>query len=79
MTLEKACHIISDLVPNIMSFDIYQAKLVAKLQPSVKHTGLSLGDRSCISLGMILNAPIYTADKIWAKLQLDGVEIKLIR
>lgn len=79
MTLEKAWFIISDMVPNIMSFDTYQAKLVTKLQPYVKHKGLSLGDRSCITLGMILDAPIYTADKIWAKLHLDGVEIKLIR
>jgi len=40
---------------------------------------LSLGDRACITLGIKLQAPIYTADKIWAKLKLNNADIKLIR
>jgi PIN domain nuclease of toxin-antitoxin system len=40
--------------------------------------GLSLGDRACLALGIVLKAPVYTADKSWKKLKL-GVPIHLIR
>jgi len=46
--------------------------LCASLKKSTKHLGLSLGDRACISLGIKLSFPIYTADKLWAELKLDG-------
>jgi PIN domain nuclease of toxin-antitoxin system len=37
------------------------------------------GDRACIALGIKMALPIYTADKVWASLELEGVEIILIR
>jgi PIN domain nuclease of toxin-antitoxin system len=70
---------ITDIICTILPFDIEQAQYVAELQPHVQHKGLSLGDRACIALGMKLQAPIYTADKIWSELQLTNVDIKLIR
>lgn len=71
--------LIRDVVGAIVPFDIEQAKLVAELQPRTQHQGLSLGDRACIALGIRLKTPIYTADMIWAKLKLDGADIRLIR
>jgi ribonuclease VapC len=47
--------------------------LITKTRP-----GLSLGDRACLALGIVLRAPVYTADKSWKKLKL-GVPIHLIR
>jgi ribonuclease VapC len=42
--------------------------------------GISLGDKYCLALGMLLNKPIYTADKIWKKWEDQlGLEIKLVR
>ncbi len=76
---EEALGLITDIITVIVPFDVEQAACVAKLQSKVKHKGLSLGDRACIALGIKLQAPIYTADRVWAELQLDGVEIKLIR
>jgi ribonuclease VapC len=37
-----------------------------------------LGDRACLALGIVLKAPIYTADKAWKNLKL-GVRIHVIR
>jgi hypothetical protein len=40
--------------------------------------GLSLGDRSCLAAGIVMDAKVSTADTAWAKLNL-GIEIHLIR
>ena len=34
---------------------------------------------ACIALGIKLQLPIYTADRVWKELQLEGTDIKLIR
>lgn len=40
--------------------------------------GLSLGDRLCLALGLRLDAPVITADRLWAELDLP-IEVVLIR
>ncbi len=67
------------LISEIISFDEEQAFLAAELRKHTKNQGLSLGDRACISLGMKMNLPVYTADRVWQNLQLNNLEIKLIR
>lgn len=54
------------------------AILTGLLVPETKQFGLSLGDRACLGLGMMLGLPVLTADRIWDKLKLP-VEIRLIR
>jgi ribonuclease VapC len=51
-------------------FDEEQARLSASLVQLTRPLGLSLGDRSCIALGLTLQVPVYTADKLWNKLKL---------
>jgi PIN domain nuclease of toxin-antitoxin system len=70
---------ICDIIQGIIPFDIEQAQCTAELQPYVRHKGLSLGDRACLALGQKLQAPIYTADKIWSELQLNNITINIIR
>lgn len=67
------------LISEIVFFDEEQAFLAAELRKHTKNQGLSLGDRACISLGMKMNLPVYTADRVWKNLQLNNLEIKLIR
>jgi ribonuclease VapC len=62
----------------IFDFDTRQADLAGGLISKTRHLGLSLGDRSCLALAMILKAPVYTADRDWAKLDL-GLKIHLVR
>jgi PIN domain nuclease of toxin-antitoxin system len=71
--------LITDIVPTIIPFDLEQAEQAAKLHPLVQSKALSLADRACIALGIELQLPIYTGDRVWAELQLDGANIKLIR
>lgn len=70
---------IRDVIRGIIPFDVEQAQCAAELQPYVRHKGLPLGDRACIALGKKLQAPVYTADKIWSELQLDNITIHMIR
>jgi PIN domain nuclease of toxin-antitoxin system len=79
ITPEEGLSLITDIVTTILPFDLEQAERVAKLHPLVQSKGLSLADRACVTLGIKLQLPIYTADRVWAELQLDGADIKLIR
>jgi len=76
---QEALTLISDIIMTILPFDLEQAGIAAELQSKVQHKGLSLGDRACIALGIKLQVPIYTADRVWAQLQLNNANVKLIR
>ena len=69
------CNLVSQIIP----FDIEQAVLAGKLKKPTKSLGLSLGDRAYIALGMIHKAKIYSADKIWAKIEEPNCKIVIIR
>jgi PIN domain nuclease of toxin-antitoxin system len=60
------------------AFTVEHAEAAGNLINKTRSLGLSLGDRACLALGIILRAPVYTADKSWKKLKL-GVPIHLIR
>ena len=62
----------------VIGFDAGLASLSASLRPTTKKLGLSLGDRSCLALGMARRHNVVTAEKSWARLKI-GVTIDLIR
>ena len=55
-----------------------QAKIAGTLIAQTENQGLSLGDRSCLALAIMLNATVYTTDQIWQSVQV-GVRIHIIR
>ena len=79
MSPEQVTQAIEPFIDSMIDFDFAHSILCAALKQSTKHLGLSLGDRACISLGIKLELPIYTADKIWSELKLKNADIKLIR
>ena len=70
--------VVEETVSKIVSFDSSQALVAAGLRELTKPYGLSLGDRACLALGLTHKLPVYTADKIWKKIDLD-IPIELIR
>jgi ribonuclease VapC len=52
--------------------------IVAQLRPLTKTYGLSLGDRACLSLGLRLNLPVFTADRSWAAISV-GLAVQMVR
>lgn len=65
-------------IRSVFPFDEQQARLAGNLILQTKPLGLSLADRACLVLGMVLGAPVFTTDRTWQKLKLH-VEIHIIR
>jgi PIN domain nuclease of toxin-antitoxin system len=61
-----------------VSFTDDQAKIAGSMISVTRPLGLSLGDRACLALAISLGAPVYTAERLWAKLKL-GPRIHVIR
>ena len=62
----------------IRPFDAALAVAAGLLRTATRGQGLSLGDRACMALAIREQAPVVTADRAWAALDL-GVEVELIR
>ena len=71
---EDALSPVREAVP----FTTEQARIAGGLTAHTRALGLSLGDRACLALGLLLKAPVYTADKSWKTLKL-GLRIHVIR
>ena len=61
-----------------LDFDLELARLAAALRPTTKKLGLSLGDRSCLALGIARHSIIVTAERAWGRLKI-GMNIDLIQ
>jgi PIN domain nuclease of toxin-antitoxin system len=59
-------------------FTSEQARIAGDLIMTTEKYGLSLGDRSCLALAIVLNAPVYTTEQLWKNLKV-GVPIHVIR
>ena len=66
------------LVGRIEPFTVAQALTSGLLRTGTLRRGLSLGDRACLALALELGAEVYTADRVWAGLDV-GCPIHLIR
>ena len=61
-----------------VSFTPEHARLAGDLVRQTRPYDLSLGDRVCLALGIVLRAPVYTADRSWKNLKV-GIRIHVIR
>lgn len=75
---EEAWEDATSTIVRALPFDQRQAKISGDLVQQTRPVGLSLGDRACLTLGIILEAPVYTAESLWKKLKLD-VDVRVIR
>ena len=62
----------------IAPFSPEDAEVAGRLWLQTRQAGLSLGDRACLSLGIRLNVPVLTCDRIWTTLNLS-LEVRGIR
>lgn len=77
-SLERNAHVFGSLQLRVVDFDFEQAVISASFKPYARIANLSLADRACLSLGLLRNAPVLTAEHNWTKADM-GVEIRLIR
>jgi ribonuclease VapC len=69
---------ILSVVEEVVPFTEEHAAITGSLRASTTHLGLSLGDCSCLALGIALDAEVYTAERLWVRLRLPCA-IHLIR
>lgn len=62
----------------IRAFRETHAIEAARLRPLTMDLGLSLGDRACLTQGLMSALPVLTADRQMAKADI-GIDIRLIR
>jgi ribonuclease VapC len=67
-----------DLDLNVIDFHASQARVAGNLRSLTRPHGLSLADRACLALALVLGLPAMTADRVWAALEV-GIEIQTIR
>ena len=77
-TLESVERHLNLLPMTVHGFDGTMAKIAASLLPTTRPHGLSLGDRACLSLGLVTRIPVLTTERIWEKVDVD-VEVVVIR
>ena len=75
---EDIRQILSNLNLEVIDFNKEQALKAGMLRPITKSIGLSFGDRACLALGIILNQPVLTTDRLWGSINV-GVEVRLLR
>jgi len=62
----------------VLPVDEALALQIARLRLPTKAVGLSLGDRACLGLGILLDLPVVTTDAAWKKVKLP-IEVHAIR
>lgn len=75
---DQVADVLTALNLEVEAFGVGQARLSGELRRETKAFGLSLGDRCCLALAKEQDAPVLTADRVWAELDI-GVEIEVIR
>ena len=61
------------------SFTGEDAVLAGELWPRTREHGLCLGDRACLALARRVGLPALTTDQAWKALDIDGIDVQLIR
>lgn len=78
MSLDDARSSIELINVEVLPFGEEAAYKAGGLVVETKKLGLSLGDRACLALGLMLNLTVVTADQSWSKLKLP-VTVEVIR
>ncbi len=75
----QVADVFDDLSIEVVPFDRETALLSGAYRPRTRHLGLGLGDRACLATARRLRIPVLTADRVWERIDLRGVEIVVIR
>ena len=79
-SIERMESVILGLPLEVHGADLDLALDAARMYPSTKGFGLSLGDRLCLALAARESRPVLTTDRVWADAGKHiGVDVRLIR
>lgn len=78
MPIEDIKNLVQKLIEHVIDFSAEHAYVASKLNEHA-NLGLSLGDRACLATAIDMDIPVYTADSAWGKLDLNGLDVHLVR
>ena len=78
-TATEVRSIFQELPISVLPFDLDAAMLSGQYRPATQPFGLGLGDRACLATAYLRACPVLTADRVWAQLDLQGIDIRCIR
>lgn len=62
-----------------LPFDSDVALSSGALRPATAPAGLGLGDRACLATAAFFGLPVLTTDRSWLRVELEGIEVQVIR
>ena len=75
----QARAVLDELALDVRAHDADAAYEAAALYDATKRYGRGLGDRSCMALGLALGASVMTADREWARIEIEGLDLQHVR
>ena len=75
----QVADVFDDLSIEIVPFDRETALLSGAYRPRTRHLGLGLAGCACLATARRLRLPVLTADRVWARIDLRGVKVVVIR
>ena len=79
MRADEADTVLGGLHLDVRPHDEAQAYAAGMLIMQTRKYGRGLGDRTCMALGIALDATVVTADREWRRVEVPGLRIKHIR
>lgn len=79
VTIGHTRELLDSLRLDVRSHDREAAFASAALVQQTTRYGCGLGDRSCMALALCLGVPALTADREWRRIEIEGLDIRLIR
>lgn len=62
-----------------LPFDSDVALSSGALRPATAQAGLGLGERACLATAAHFDLPVLTTDRSWLRVDLEGIEVRVIR
>ena len=76
---DRARRTAAPFIDDVVDVGLSQAERAAALIVQTRPFGLGIADRLCLALAIERGRPALTADRAWAELQIDGLDVDLIR
>lgn len=79
ISVDASLEMLDALHLDVRAHDREGAISAAALYPEAHKHGCGLGDRTCLALAIAEKLPALTADKVWERVEVAGLQVKLVR
>lgn len=70
---------LASLGMTFVDFGSDEADVAAQMWPVAAPLGMGIADRACLATAVVLGVPALTADRLWKRVEWDGLTVEVIR